>query len=540
MTVPPLLVRIVLLLHLLALPASALDKWFYQSANLLVDENIEKLSVLWKRASAAGYTHVILADSKFGRLGSMPPRYFKNVDRVKEIARSLNIEVVPALFPIGYSNSLLGNDVNLVEGLPVKDLPLVVQDGIARVDDPDAPTLPGGGCEDLGKWSWKDETVVADQGAALIRDGGGKNARLAQKLTLKPWRQYHVSVRVKTEGFHGEPEIKAIPAKAGNVSLQWANLGVQATQDWKTHHVVFNSQDYGEVTLYFGVWGAGQGSLWWDDARIEEAAFVNMTRRSGTPLRVQTDEGNVLEEGRDFQELRDPLLGAKPWPGEYDSFHEPPALKTGLPEGTKLRASYYHAVTVYDGQAMICLSDPKTYGLLREQARRMHEAWGAKAYMMSHDEVRVANWCEDCRKRKLTPGELLADNARRCLAILREINPGGRVYVWGDMFDPNHNAVPGPYYLVNGPLTGSWEGLDPEVIVVPWLESKGRESLGFFAGRGNRQLIAGYYDKDPRAVLNWLEAARSVPGSVAGVMYTTWEQDYSNLEAFGALVDSAK
>ncbi|MEA3209935.1 MAG: hypothetical protein QOE70_2992 [Chthoniobacter sp.] len=525
---------------LLCVPARALEKWFYQATNLLVDKNVDQLETLWRRAAAAGYTHVLLADSKFCRLQEMGPRYFKNVDRVKKLAAELKLEIVPAIFSIGYSNDLLSQDVNLIEGQPVMNLPLVVQGGVAHVDDPAPPILPGGDFSDLKKWSWMDDTIVPDAGTARITDGGGKNARIVQKLKLQPWRQYHVSVRIKTQDFHGQPEIKALPENGGGVSLQWNNLGVKPTQDWTVHHAGFNSQQFTEVSLFFGVWGAGAGSLWWDDATIEEVAFLNMTRRAGTPLVVATTAGEPLSEGRDFEKLIDPLLGAEPWKGEYDIWHVPPQLRTKLPDGTRLRASYSHAVTIYDHQAAICLSEPMTYELLRDQAKWVHAAWGARAYMMSHDELRVANWCEACQARKLTPGQLLADNVKRCIAMLRELNPGGRIYVWSDMFDPHHNAVPGPYYLVNGPLTGSWEGLDKDVIVVPWLIGKRAESLKFFADRGHRQVIAGYYDAAPERVQDWLAAAATVPDSVQGIMYTTWKNDYRQLEKFSELIDSAK
>ena len=54
------------------------------------------------------------------------------------------------------------------------------------------------------------------------------------------------------------------------------------------------------------------------------------------------------------------------------------------------------------------------------------------------------------------------------------------------MFDPYHNAVEGPYYLVNGPWTGSWEGLDKDVMVVNWNYGKRDQSLKFFADRGQQ------------------------------------------------------
>ena len=80
-------------------------------------------------------------------------------------------------------------------------------------------------------------------------------------------------------------------------SLQWANLGVKPTQDWTEHHVIFNSQDKDLVTLYFGVWGAESGDLWWDDAAVEEVAFVNLVRRDGCPLVGRWT-------GRDHQRVR--------------------------------------------------------------------------------------------------------------------------------------------------------------------------------------------------------------------------------------------
>jgi hypothetical protein len=75
------------------------------------------------------------------------------------------------------------------------------------------------------------------------------------------------------------------------------------------------------------------------------------------------------------------------------------------------------------------------------------------------------------------------------------------------------------------------------VVVLNWNGAKPRESLRFFARRGHRQIIAGYYDRDPREIRGWLEAARGVPG-VVGVMYTTWRGDYDDLEEFARSVQA--
>ena len=82
----------------------------------------------------AGYDHVLLADSKFNHLATMPPGYFKNCERVKQIAKELKIQIVPSEFDIGYSNDLLGSDPNLAEGLPVKGTLFIVHNGEAKVE----------------------------------------------------------------------------------------------------------------------------------------------------------------------------------------------------------------------------------------------------------------------------------------------------------------------------------------------------------------------------------------------------------------------
>lgn len=505
--------------------------WLYVSRNLWVDENVTALEALFERAGRAGYTHVLLADSKFAKLGDMDARYFRNLDRVRAAAASNRLEIVPALFSLGYSNDLLWHDPNLIEGLPVTNALFVVRGGVARLE-PDPPVnLPGGDFEDLSRWSWKDNCVVADAGTARVSDPAGRNARLVARVTVRPFRQYHVSVRVRTRDFRGTPEIKVL---AGERVLNFNFLGVKPTQDWQTHHAVFNSLNHSNVAVYFGCWDGRTGTLWWDDARLEEVGLLNVIRRAGAPLTVRTEEGTPLVEGRDFEPVRDPLMGCRPWNGAYDVYHEPPVIRTRLPEGTRLRVSYYHAVTVHDDQAMICPSEPRTVELLRDQARRMHAAWGARGYFMSHDEIRVLNWCAACQRRGLDAGTLLADNVRTCIRILHEVNPGGRIYVWSDMFDPHHNAR-ADYYLVRGDLRGAWEGLDRDVIVVPWYFERRAESLKWFAERGHRQVIAGYYDAAPEQVLDWLAAAREIAG-VEGVMYTTWEQRYADLERFADLV----
>jgi hypothetical protein len=487
-----------------------LELWLYYSTNLWVEENLDRLGRIWARAAEAGYTKVLLADSKFAKLGDMDRRYFENVERVKRTAKDLSLEIVPALFHVGYSNSMLWHDPNLAEGLPVRAAPFEVQGGVGRpVSDP--PVALG------EKPDWKDDCVRLERGVATV-EGNPSNARLVWKLTVARFRPYHVSVEVKTEGYTGEPQIAVL---AGGKALNHASLGVEGTQDWKEHHIVFNSLESAEASVYLGVWGGAKGKLSWRGWKIEEAGLVNVLRRPGAPLVV---DGYI--EGRDFKPIEDPLLGSRPWKGEYEPWHEPPLIRTGLPDGTRLRVSWYAPAIIYRGQVSACLSEPRVDELLADEARRMREAWGTRGYMMSHDEIRTLNWDAACQERKLDAGAILAENVRRCAGLLE----GSTAYVWSDMFDPHHNAH-ADYYLVRGDFSGSWEGLPKDAVVVNWNFGKRDASLRFFAERGHRQVIAGYYDGPVEGARDWLAAAAGVRG-VVGIMYTTWRSAYDDIEAF--------
>jgi hypothetical protein len=522
-----MLVRIVAFL-LACLPlAQATERWVYIPANYLVPAQVERVTGLLKRARAAGYTHALLTDSKFSRLDSLPEKYFDHVKAVKATAQSLGIELVPGLFGVGYSNDLLSNDPNLAEGLPVKDALFVVKDDIAAlVPEPEVALKK--------KWSLKDESIE-QVGDSYHSKPSKKNARISQAIALHPWRQYHISVSLKTAGFQrGKPEIKVI---ADGKQLQWTDVPFKADQKSQTVHLTFNSLEHTAANIYFGVWGGHEGELWWDKPQLEECALVNVLRRPGAPFVVKTEEGRVLKEGEDYQPFRCPSLGTVPYGGEYLAWHEPVALHTkAMPDGTRLRISYYHPHVIYEGQVCACVSEPAFQNLLQKQAQGVHKLWSAHSYMMQHDEWRVMNYCQACQSRKMTPGQIAAGNVSQCQQWLRDAAPASRTFVWSDMFDPHHNAIDNTYYLVNGPLNGSWTGLEKNTIIVNWNQGeKAAESLQFFSKRGHSQLIAGYYDQPLDHTRNWLRKVKPTH-QVIGVMYTTWQNNYEHLEAYAEML----
>ncbi|MDG3006374.1 hypothetical protein [Paludisphaera mucosa] len=534
-------------------------RWVWVMANLMVEAEADRVVALIERAGRDDYNGVVISDYKLNFLGRMPAHYFQHVDRVKAAAVRAEVEIIPGIFPIGYSNGLLSHDVNLAEGMPVVDAPFVVRgrdavlqpDPAARIKNGDLEETKGDVFVGFGYQDAPGKGTVADRQVAhggttscRMQDlGSTPVCRLIQSVKVRPHACYRLSCWAKTQDLAptGAFRLLAI-GKQGDRPLTFHEGGLEPSRDWTRVEVVFNSQDQTEVNLYAGLWGGKSGTLWIDDLALEEMALVNVLRRDGCPLAVASADGKTnYVEGKDFEPVRDPKLGQVTYEGEYEFNHDgaPLRLTSGsrIHDGDALKVSWYHPVLVLGSYAACCLSEPRVYDLLKDQARRVDDLYHPRTFFMQHDELRVANWCRACRSRNLTPGALLADNARRCTQILRDLRPDAGVVVWSDMFDPTHNAVK-DYYLANGTLEGSWEGLAPSVAIANWNAGKAKASLDFFAARGHAQVLAGYYDGDDN-FSTWNAAARGVP-KVDGFMYTTWQNRYDDLERYGRLLREAK
>jgi hypothetical protein len=439
-------------------------------------------------------------------------------------------------------------DRNYIEGVPVRDA-LFVAGKDQATHQPDTPTqvLNCGFEESEGNhfagWTLQDDegaTTFADRDVthggrtSLRMESVGKNlhrhCRLAQPLKLTPHRQYRISCYVRTENLApADPEIKVLTADS-QYFISFQTVRTQATQDWTRWDLVFNSLDHREAMLYLGSWGGKEGKCWWDDLSVEEIGLVNVLRRPGCPVEVRGEEGARYEEGRDFAPIIDPQL--HPWRG----YHEAPAIQllpgTRIREGERLRVSFYHSLIVYEDRVTHCLSEPKVFADWREEVRHADSLFHPAAFFMSHDELRVVNQCALCQSKGLTPGQLLAWNVHQSAQLIRELRPDAEIWVWSDMFDPQHNAVE-RYYAVNGSLAGSWDGLDPGIGIVNWYGELLGKNCQFFADRGMKQILSGYYDSDEEGatIAQWLANTRDVP-NIAGAMYTTWEDRYSAMETW--------
>ena len=507
-------------------------RWLFVWRDMHDTKEVDRVIARLPQAKAAGYNGLVLSPN-------MVPA---KAAELREATQRNGLDIVAIV---------MGNskDRNYMEGVPVSNALFVVRNGVAMHEPEAASRVANGDFEAFSgnrfkQWRFQDDEGVTTFVDAEIKHGGKaslrmesihknqhRHCRIMQTIKFQAYRQYHVSVWVKTEGMHpADPEIKLLRAN-GEGSISFQTFRTERTQDWKRVDIVFNSMDNAEGNLYLGSWNGKDGKVWWDDLVIEEIGLVNVLRRPGCPVSVCAEKGAPYEEGKDFRRVVDPLL--HPW----RAFHEEPVIKltpgTRIREGERLRVSYYHSIIVYEDRLTSCVSEPKIFEDWREEVKQADALLHPAAFLMSHDEMRVMNRCALCRSKNMTPGELLAENVRQAAQIIREVRPDAGIWVWNDMFDPLHNAVD-RFYAVNGSLKGSWKGLSKDVGIVNWHGGLQGKNCQFFAELGLKQILAGYYDSDEKgdAIANWQSNTKNVPG-IVGAMYTTWEDRYDAMDAWG-------
>lgn len=506
-------------------------RWLFVWQDMNDPAQIDRVTARFPQAKAAGYNGVVFSH----RIAE------EKADELRQAATDQGLDLIAIV--MGGSQ-----DRNYMEGVLCKDALFVVEGGTATLRQDNPTTVVNSDFEDatgnhFNGWGFQDDegvTTFADHdvvhgGSTSLRmESVGKNehrhCRIAQPIKLQPHRQYRISFWLKTEDMAPtDPEVKVLAANASR-TVSFQTFRAQRTQDWTHYDLVFNSREFGEATLYLGSWYGKDGKFWWDDLTIEEIGLVNVLRRPGCPVAVESEDGTVYEEGRDYERIVDPQL--HPWIAYHD---QPPvrlAVGSRISDGQRLRVSYYHPIIVYQDRLTSCVSEPKIFDDWRDEVIRANELLQPAAFFMSHDEMRVMNQCALCQSKGMTPGELLAWNVSRAAQIIREVRPDAEIWVWSDMFDPQHNAVE-QYYAVNGSLEGSWEGLDEDVGIVNWHGGLKGANCQFFADLGLRQILSGYYDgdEDGSAIAEWIENTRAVPG-IVGAMYTTWEDRYDAMEAW--------
>lgn len=483
-------------------------RWVYVSSSLANDKEVAAVLEIIETAAAHGMNGMVLAGTA-DRIDLEPPEYFGRLKQVKQLCDRKGIEIIPTGFNVGYGGALLDHDRNLAEGLPVKGALFIAHNDKADFQAEQAPVR------------------LESSGAAPL-------ARFEKEIVVRPYRSYSVKVRVRGEGVApgATLEIRAdTPDRRRNYC--WFERAFSSEPAWHEYTAGFNSASADRLLFSISIEDGLPGKLSIADLRIEEVGLLNVVRRAGTPLQVRGEKnGTVYEEGRDYARVTDPKMNFR-----FD--HESPSItllpKTRIGEGERLRVDYYHGTTIYRDQVGACISEPKVFEIWSKQFPLIQKYLAPKTYLLALDEIRMGGTCETCRRRGMSMAQMLGDYATRLHDLVRASRPGAEIFVWSDMFDPNHNAH-GDFYLVDGDYTGSLQYLPKDMQLACWYYEKRDASLAFFSKLDFHTLGAAYYDADdltnPRG---WLESLDRTPGAV-GIMYTTWNNKYKLLPAFGDLV----
>jgi hypothetical protein len=481
-------------------------RWVYVSNPLATDQDVAALRQIVETAAAHGLNGMALAG--LDRIDRQGPEYFVHLKQIKELCDRLGVAIIPSGFGTGYGGALLAHDPNLAEGLAVKRALFVAERGRAVFQPERAPI------------------VEASSGVAPM-------TRFEKLLAVIPYRNYRLSVRVRGAGIApgATLEIRADTLDRRR-NRCWFEAAFSSGSGWREFTTGFNSASADKLNINFGIEDGLAGKVEIADLRIEEVGLLNVVRRAGTPLAVRGEkEGMVYEEGRDFAPVADPHLNFR-----FD--HEGPSIQltagSRIREGERLRVDYYPGALIYKDQVPACMSEPKVFEIWSKQFPLIQKYLAPKTYLLSLDEERMGGTCETCRRRRMSMAAMLGDQATRLYDMVQAASPGAEVFVWSDLFDPNHNAR-GDYYLVDGDYSGSWRYLPKEMQIACWNFDTRDRSLMHFSKLGFKTLGAAYYDADDLTnPEGWLESLDRTPGAV-GIMYTTWNNKYKLLPGFGDL-----
>jgi len=520
-----------------------MEAWVYIKGGLQrTDERI----ALLKRAKAAGCSGVFLADILLGVPSALTSDPFRaRLRRLLDAAAEFDLRVVLSTIGVGWSPDALAAEPNLAEAQPVTARVVVSADGRSVV--PAAALLSfAGDFSSLKPWvtSDKGERIRFDAphlGAQSVAfDVGSRPASLSTTLETRAGAQYHVSWWAKTEGFAGPANVRVSDAFG---QLFWFDKNVMPaapTQGWTRYDYAFIAR--GPTTLTVAMSGPAEGVVWFDSFAVEETALVNVVRRAGAPLKLRDPAKH-----RTCLEVADYLVAGEPggMGGTFRPWHPPQTLAvqpgSTLRPGQRLDLTYYATTPVYwngaTSQNSVCLTDPAALQWVDDVVAGLAglPAWGVLA---GYDEIRHGFTCASCTgSGHATPGALLAWHIDRTLGKLRAALPGARQMLWSDMVGGHNERAMG--FHVAGSWLGASKGVPAGAVILNW-ERKGDAeavaALKHYRDAGLEQWVAGYYDtgdgaKAAKQERAWQEAAGV---SVPAMVYTTWRDDYRELESYVA------
>jgi hypothetical protein len=500
-----------------ALSATALGgypkMWVYNSYGMNTDEGWQSFSNMVVRAAAAGYNGVLTAAQLENAMNNWDKRARANYAKARDLCATLGMKIIPGVWGLGYGGPVCYWDPETVEATALKGATYVSDGKALRFEPQPVPA---------------EAFSTADFGVRQV------------KAHLKPFTHYRITFKLKTENMLPDIYHKFRMScwyKGGGSQLY--DPPMKPTQDWTDVTFTFDTYDTGEMTFSAGKGRRDiTGSYQMKDVRIEERGPCNVLTTDGmAPVVRDAATGFTYEAGRDYA----------PFPKMRRFIEQPDAkpIEVAVPAGSRIKVGARLLVDCWipavEGQRQYCgcPSAEQVYRYFEKSAREVEEFFHPKTWLLGIDEWRVANRCRRCQARNVSPAELMGECTARQYAIIRKVNPNAEIAAWADMFAPTDNARAN-YYCVKGDITGSWNFVPKDILMVVWENGHGPVAMKHFADNGFRTLAGIYYDhSDLENDRKWLKECNRTKGC-QGLMYTTWQRKYGLLEDFAEMVKSGR
>ena len=528
------------------------EKWFYAYVDLVATQgknasfSAKEFLELLPQLQLQGYHAIVLSCFQFGDLKALRAAETGNAVRenlklIVDLARALDVKIIPEVMPVGPSESILQNDYNLAEGKKVEQQVVSLQAapgnltlGLPQpINSIDMGNFLGSQQQLNENWVIESQRVkqrITNNSASLeidlSSDGPQPEDRIdvgQDHLRLESNLQYRLKFRLRTEGVKAKYDFyaKVSGAEGGNwFKLEEVNHKVEETQPWTEYSVLFNSYSCEEYRFWFGFNSIAGGKAWITDIEIFPALGPNMLRRSNDPGTALDEALPVtimdltnqreLKGGIDYERWNDPVVSQDGF--SHSRVDIPIRFKSDRIDLSHVYAvSYYHAVLQSERNSHVCCSlrHPKVLDLFRLQIELLNAAIAPSQWLINHDEIRAMG--HDPLSNDDSPACILQENLKACFEIIEKVAPGTHPIVFNGMYDPNHLGVKqsdaGSHYpKVNGEFYGSSAVLErrPTTILnwqtgetdmkVPKSVETWQASLKHFEGLKCPQVINAFYD----------------------------------------------
>ncbi len=548
-------------------PKQYTHRWVYAFGSTVETEaGLKQLKAIADTAAAHGLNGFVLPGRE-DRIDNRPPEYLKRLKELDAYLKEKNLELIPAIMSFSWGDAVYEDNRNLTAGLPVKDALFIVKDGMAHPAREFKVALKNANFEQHysnGFPEWlsgegadkilSSEESSAGEGNTSLRiridhNFPNEDPVLTQKTDVQPHHLYRISYRLKLKHLNnnawGVFPIQVKGEDGRSLHYQIPHMSVDGK--WHEYTIGFNSLNYERVRVMITSPATPEAEYLVDDLKIEEAGLINVLRRPGTPVTVRGDDnGVVYTEGKDYEKIIDPFRIDSMWNETIDFRfdHADPPVKilagSRIRNGEKLRLSWYHPLYIYGGAFPMCMSEPEVYALLQKKVERIHEALAPKSYLVSIEEIRGGNTCAACSARQISMAEMLADCVHKCAAIIKASNPDAKCYLWGDLFDPNHNGSEREgknYFHVHGNYDHSWKYIPGDFIMIPWWDEIMDKSLEHYDSLGLNMISSFCFDNENalEKIKITMELSEKYDRHL-GFMYSTWGNKFDRLGVFGDLL----